>query len=260
MKVKIHNKSSYIDGYLYSNLTLAMKSIRKDLDMVFIIDGYEGVGKTSLSFLCASFVDPDFNLDRVCFNAKQFKEAVDKAKPYQAIIFDEAYASLSSRGALSDVNRALISMMTQIRYKNLFIFVNIPCFFELDKYMAVWRSRALLNCRFGRNFQRGYFYFYSVKRKKDLYVKGKKFYEYKVPANFKGRFTRNDFIDPIKYKEKKLKSLKDKPMVSEQFKRVKRQRNKCLKKFVDDGMTHGDIAEFLDTSRQNVSFILKGKK
>jgi len=257
MKVKIHNKECYIDGYLNSNLTLAKKVIKKDLDLVFVVDGFEGSGKSTLAQMCACFLDPTFNIKRICFTAKQFKEAIEEAKPYQAVIFDEAYRSLSSRGALSEVNKALISMMTQIRYKNLFVFIIIPCFFELDKYISVWRSRALLNCRFGTNFQRGYFYFYSVSRKKDLYIKGKKFYEYKVPPTFKGRFTKFSPINQNKYKEKKMKSLSEKSELSKYQEDCRIQRNNLIVWCKNEGKTCEEIGNKIELGSSAIRSIIK---
>lgn len=198
----------YMDGYLHSNLTTAKTIIKKDWDMIFIVDGYEGTGKSVFAAQSAFFCDPSFNIERIVFTPKGFREAIINAKPYQAVVYDEAYTGLSSRATMSFINRALVSMLAEIRQKNLFVFVVMPTFFDLDKYVTLWRSRVLIHVYTGGDFQRGFFAFYNADRKKDLYIKGKKFYSYGMPKpNFTGRFTNHYVVDEAEYRKKKKSSL-----------------------------------------------------
>jgi hypothetical protein len=206
--VEINGKQIYMDGYLKQNLDLAKHTIKKDWDFIFAVDGNEGAGKSLLTQQAAGYCDPTLCIERICFTPEEFKVQVLTAKQYQSIIFDEAYGGLSSRAAMSSVNKILVDMLTQIRQKNLFIFIVLPCFFDLDKYVSLWRSRALIHIYTGDNMERGYFSFYNSERKKDLYVYGKKFYSYKMPGpNFRGRFANQYVVDKDKYKQKKLDSL-----------------------------------------------------
>jgi len=68
-----------------------------------------------------------------------------KTKKGQCIIFDEAFTGLSSRGALSGINKALVGLMMQMRQKNLFVIMVLPTFFMLDKYAAIFRAKALIH-------------------------------------------------------------------------------------------------------------------
>jgi len=206
--VKITDKDYYIDGYLNSNLKLAKTTIHKDWDMIFCVDGPEGSGKSVLTMQMAYDCDPSFNNSRVCFTPSEFRKAILTANKYQAVVYDEAYTGLSSRATMSLINRTLISMLAEIRQRNLFVFIVMPTFFDLDKYVALWRSRALIHVYIGKNFQRGFFSFYNMDLKKDLYIKGKKFYSYFTPKpNFKGRFTNFYVTDEKEYKKKKKESL-----------------------------------------------------
>ena len=207
----------YMDGYLNKNLTTAKKIIKKDWDMVIVVDGAEGSGKSVLSQQAAYFCDPTLNLDRIVFTPNEFRKAIIKAKPYQAVIYDEAYTGLSARATMSMINRALVSMLAEIRQKNLFVFVVMPTFFDLDKYVALWRSRALINVYTGDNFERGFFKFFNKSRKKDLYINGKKYYNYNKPdANFIGRFPNHYTVDEVAYKKKKRNSLLDREKKAEE--------------------------------------------
>jgi hypothetical protein len=207
----------YMDGYLQTNLNTAKTVIRKDWDMVFAVDGAEGSGKSVFTQQMAKYCDPTFELNRVVFTPSAFRKAICDAKPYQAVVYDEAYTGLSSRATMSMINRTLISMLAEIRQRNLFVFVVMPCFFDLDKYVALWRSRVLVHVYTGRDFERGYFSFYNVDKKKALYMLGKKYYSYSKPqANFIGRFTNHYTVDEAGYKKKKRESLIEREKKKEQ--------------------------------------------
>ena len=77
-----------IDGFLKSNLDIAKKEIRKDFDMVFIVDGAEGSGKSIFAMQMAYYLDRTFSLDNIAFTPDQFKKKIINAKKYQAIVFD----------------------------------------------------------------------------------------------------------------------------------------------------------------------------
>jgi hypothetical protein len=199
-----------MDGYVQAVLDTAKKVITKDWDMLFCVDGGEGTGKSVFAQQAAYYCDPSLTLAQICFTPKEFREAVVNAKPYQAIVYDEAFTGLNSRATMSIINRALVSMLAEIRQKNLFIFVVMPTFFDLDKYVALWRSRGLFHIYTGDDFQRGLVAFYNIDKKKLLYILGKKFYDYHNPhPNFVARFTNHYTVDKDAYKKKKLLSLTD---------------------------------------------------
>lgn len=176
--------------------------------MLFVVDGAEGSGKSILAMGMAKFCDPTLTIDRIVFTPSDFRKAIIEAKQYQAVVYDEAYTGLSSRATMSMINRALVTMLAEIRQKNLFVFVVMPCFFDLDKYVALWRSRGLMHVYTGQNFQRGFFSFFNVDRKKQLYINGKKYYSYARPkANFIGRFPNHYTVDKEIYIKKKKDSL-----------------------------------------------------
>ena len=197
----------YMDGILKSNLDDAKKAVREDWDMILLVDGYEGTGKSTMAMHIAKYCDPTFNVDKVVFTPRQFREKVISAKEYTAVVYDEAYTGLASRGAMSQVNKALVSMLAEIRQKNLIILIVMPTFFDLDRYVALWRSRALIHV-YSKGFRRGYFTFFSVEKKKELYINGKKFYSYNKPkCVFRGRFTKHYPINKEEYLKKKKGAL-----------------------------------------------------
>lgn len=244
----------YMDGYLKSNFDKIKEVIKQDWDMIFVVDGYEGAGKSMFTQQCAKYLDPTLDISRVVFNPKDFKDAVMAAQQYQAVIYDEAYGGLSSKRALSQVNQSIVQMLTVIRKRNLYVFIVLPSFFDLDKYVALWRSRGLLHVYTGDDFKRGLFRFYNAARKKDMYVKGKKFYEYRIgKPNFHGRFYKKWIIPVNEYDDKKMRTS---IQVEEKANKFKEDRDNIIRKLVEDGLTHRKIAEMCGLTRSRVTQIL----
>ena len=192
---------------LYKNFLSLKKAIieeKKDMDAVIAVDGYEGTGKSTIAQQVAYFVDSTFNLERICFNPLEFRKAIYKADKFQAIVYDEAFSGLNARQSMGQTNRAIISMLTEIRQKNLFVFILIPSIFDLDKYVALWRTRALIHTYMEKGFKRGSFSFYNQKKKKQLYLKGKKLYQYNLTApNFRGGFPHQYTVNEQDYRARK---------------------------------------------------------
>ena len=242
--------------------------MKKDKDCFICIDGKEGSGKSTLALQIGKYVDPTLDLSRVVFDGEGFRQAVFKAKKGQVVIFDEAFTGLSSRAALSGVNKTLVSLMMQMRQKNLMVIMVLPTFFMLDKYAAVFRAKALIHVYENKGI-RGYFRFYNSKLKKLLYLKGKKDYSYSskyVRTRFKGRFygkfALGDEIEEEKYrikKEKALEATEKDPMTSKQIK-YRNQRDitiYLLRK--TSKMTYRELAEYLQDYDFDISYQQIGK-
>ena len=216
----------YLDPRVRKNIDKKIRPAleKKDEDYIIAIDGQEGSGKSTFGFQLGKYIDPTLNLSRVVFTAEAFKEAIFKSKKGEVIIYDEAFTGLSSRASLSAVNRVLVSLMMQMRQKNLCVILILPTFFLLDKYAALFRSRVLFHVYKNKGI-RGYFMVYNRKLKKKLYLNGKKDYSYKVRTRFKGRFygvfALGDAETDQKYRKQKGKALEDtekNPMTAGQVK------------------------------------------
>ena len=261
-KVRVGKHYYYLDGIHKTNLDLAKKLIVKDFDMIFIYDGYEGSGKSVKAMQDAFYCDPTLCLERVTFNPSEFRKAILEAKKYQSVIYDEAYTGLSSRAAMSRINRALVTMLAEIRQKNLFVFVVLPTFFDLDKYVALWRSRALIHIYLGKKFERGYFTFYSMDRKKQLYVEGKKYYSYYKPTpNFRGRFTNYYVLNEKEYRKKKKESLSKREKAREEIEAAREVQAQLFSRLAEnESLTHKEKAELLGLPEATYFYQLKAWK
>lgn len=219
----------FIDNYLKKNLDTYVKSsiIKKDDDIVFVIDGPERSGKSVFAMQLAKYLDETFDLSRVCMTPEEFKEAIENAEPKQAVIYDEAFTGLSSRRALTEINHLLVSMMMEMGQKNLIVLIVLPTFFMLDKYVALFRSRGLFHI-YRKGTKKGYFMYFNSRRKQILYLKGQKLMSYSgITSNFRGRFFDKYIVDEQKYRKKKKLALENKTLDKKES-RFQEQRNRLL--------------------------------
>lgn len=257
----------WIDPTIKENLDIVKKRVlTKDRDFIAVIDGEEGSGKSVLAQQIAKYLDPEFNLDKIVFNSDQFLKLIKdpKTKKGSCIVLDEAFSAANSRSSLTEVNRAMIGVATEMRQKNLFVLMCIPSFFDLDRYFAIWRCRALFHVYFTEDEDRRYIVF-NKNQKKMLYLLGKKTYSYSkprlnmTPCNFPHYYTVNE----EEYRAKKAEAFK-KRIVSQQARNWMNQRNCLIKYMIKNlGTSQTDIdrifknANVPSLTQQAVSLILK---
>jgi len=180
----------------------------KKQSAVVLVDGRSGMGKTTISFQMAKYMSPNFNLSNVHFTPDEFLEALTKTNKGDTLIFDEAML-LSSRSALSAINKMIVVAMSMIRSKNLFIIFNVNSIFDLDKNLALSRADLLLNCYGDSLTDKGKFIAFfkggdGRDRIKELYIFGKKYYSYSHPkGNFFTTFSSEFVLDEDEYEKKK---------------------------------------------------------
>ncbi len=186
--------------------------IKKDNDKFFVVDGREGSGKSVLAQQLASNIDPDFNIDKIAFNAEEFNKLVKdpKRKPGDCIVLDEAFMAINSRSALTSVNKAMIGLATEMRQLNLFVIIVLPSFFDLDRYFTLWRCDTLFHV-YLRKGDRGSYIVFGTKKKQKLYLLGKKLYNYSaVKSDYPPlRFNKGYSVDEDEYREKKAKAFRE---------------------------------------------------
>lgn len=200
-----------INHYLYDNIKGMLDFIRLKFDVVIIIDGMEGSGKSELGKQICLFCNENFNAQDVFYTVEQFEEWVENAKPGSSGLWDEFVLAGLSTDALTKIQNVLIKKFTMMRKKRLIVVLIIPYIFMLRKYFAVARTRCLIHT-FTRGTTRGYFEFYDYLKKQWVYNYGFKTWLYspKVIPNFYGRFSvwADDFIDSEAIEDKKDEAMK----------------------------------------------------
>ena len=204
----------YLSNYTDSLLGGYKHSI-EDLNtsVVIIVDGRSGDGKSTLAFQFARALDKNFGLHKVHFVPRTFlkgdstKIGLNHCKKGDCIVFDESMI-VNSRNSMSQVNKAIMIAMSMIRSKRVYVIFCVNSIFDLDKNLALHRCDCLFHV-YTKNGVRGrYMAFYQAvdgrNRIKDLYILGKKYYNYTRPAaNFHDRFQKEFIIDNQVYEKQK---------------------------------------------------------
>jgi len=209
IEVDGEKKTCYMDTKLHQQIEKKVKPkiLKKDHDWVWIVDGSEGSGKSTLAMQLGKVLDPSLDLDRVCMTPREFTKAVIKAKKGQCVIFDEAFTGLSSRSSLTEINKLLVSLMMEMRQKNLCVIIVMPTIFMLDKYVALFRAKGLFHVYLNAG-RRGRWIYFNNKKKKLLYLFGKKLFSYAKPkSSFRGRFQDQYMVNEQAYRNKKNDAL-----------------------------------------------------
>ncbi len=204
------NKERYIDGYYKQLLDDFKNAVQKhNTSIVIIFDGKSGKGKTTLSNQTGAYLSPNFSQKDIYYDPDHFLEGLSNSKPGDYFSFDEAMI-ISSRSAMSTVNRMIIQAMSMIRSKRIYVSFCVNAIFDLDRNLVLSRADALLHVYGDGLVDRGRFAaFFKAKgdhtdRLKLLYFFGKKFYDYTKPrANFIGRFVKDFVVDEDEYEENK---------------------------------------------------------
>jgi hypothetical protein len=233
---------------------------KKDRDKHILVDGREGTGKSKLARQLAKALDPTFTIDRIAYNATEFMIMVKspERKKGQAIILDEAYMAINSRAAMSDINRAMVGLATEMRQLNLFIIIVLPTFFDLDRYFAIWRCETLFHLYFDDGGDRGQYVVFPFDDKLQLYMRGKKFYDYNCwhspyPPCI---FPRDDPVDEIEYNKRKLEAFRKRPLTL--MERKWKERAMLAINFLHkQGMLLDKIAQILHMKERNVKVSLE---
>lgn len=219
----LHNFSDigemFYEEFIFNILTDSRKDVRDDNDILIIIAGRPGVGKSVLAMQIAKLLDPEFNIEQVVFRSEDLiKKSLELGK-FRAIMWDEAREGISSDQALSKKNKVLMDFMAEARQRNQFHIWCMPDFWEFQMPIATRRSDFFIsvykepNTNYQREsnrsnpFTRGHYEFYGFEQKRRLYVDGKKYHNYTFSGSH-GRYSGKYVVDPDEYKKRKQEAIR----------------------------------------------------
>lgn len=171
-------------------VNLKEKVLKSNSDRVYVVTGHERSGKSTWAFQQAKFIDPYFDVSRICFSPEDFLEALRNTPPGGVVVFDEAFRGFSSKSAQSKVNKLLVQAMMEVGRRNLIIFIVLPSFTLLENYIANHRSNALFYIHRKESNNYRSWRAYSRKKKSMIYALTKKNYGNMpyVHTKIKGKF------------------------------------------------------------------------
>lgn len=245
-----------------------------DEDRFYIVDGLEGAGKSLFTIQQAAYIDPTVlddeegkALPRICFSVEEFLNAVRMTRSTstqtKCVIFDEAFRGISSKAALSNVNKKIVEAMMEVRQNNLIVWLVSPSFYLLELYAAVLRSHALFHVVKERKSTGRYVRIFNRRKKNQLYQIGvRKGWGYPIRTKSKVRFFNkypggDDF--ETRYRAKKRRSLERKDEKKENVHKWKAQRNFVIKSLYKDLGTLEKVKEKLNKDGWDISLSQIGK-
>jgi hypothetical protein len=264
----------YIDAFLYANLKVMAEKITSDMTFLGVIFSSTlevGTGKSVLATQIGEAwellikeihgIDLHYGLDNIVWRPKELIDRAFKVPKYSYLLLDE----WEDAHYWSELGMTFRQFFRKCRQLNLFIMVIIPNWFQLPINYAISRSIFAIDVKFGDNFERGFFDFYGFDAKKNLYVKGKKFNDYKVTKpDFDGKFYDGYGVNEDEYRKKKREDMEkwdddeQKPKVSQYALAcgVVKQVYKYFKGKKGVNMTEDTLAEALGKNRRTISYML----
>ena len=199
-----------VDAKLHRDLITMKTRNTKFWDTVAGIDGGCGVGKSQMAICTiAPLLAKKMSNIHITFDIDEFTDVcvTDKSSPGDVIVLDEGHAGLNTSQAQKADFQRLINLLMLIRKKGLFLIIITQCFFELSKSMAIFRMNVLYHV-YEDNGKRGGFTAFGRKEKKDLYILGRKFLNYRARKyNYVGQFNKNRHLMPLDYELRKDQHL-----------------------------------------------------
>lgn len=174
----------------------------KDYDWVHVNVGPERIGKSNLSILIGIESNPRFKdkfPDQMVFGIDEFKQAIKNSQPGDVIIPDEGALMFFSRDAMSRDVKEGIKMLTAMGVYNLFIIINVPNFWIIDKYIREHRVRSVTHV-----VRRGWVHYYGPKKVRLITQDKNKAYKTIWPDyDFRDAFGKVDPVLWARYVDKK---------------------------------------------------------
>ncbi len=211
--VETQKSEFWLDRALYDKLKALKKIQSKEWDGVIVIDGQERSGKSILGMACGWYLSGGKMTEKnfatgIKDCAKKIAELPDRS----VLQIDEGSLMFSGKDSLNKQVKQLMKILDVVGQKNIIFIICLPCFFDLNKTIAVRRSKFLCHVYPDKDYNRGNYAFWGENAKKKLYRIGKKNYDsYAYPvATFIGKFPhfKPPFYD--KYIEKiKKESLRE---------------------------------------------------
>lgn len=175
-KVSLQGEEISIDNYLLKKMEAIKWALEHDHDIMFIIDGKERSGKSTLALQLGAYLYPQLSADNIAIDAADAIKKFEMLPPKSVLIIDEGSLMFSSRDAMMREQRRIVKILSIIGQKNLVFIVCLPSFFNLNRYIAVERSRFLIHIYTDEKLQRGKFAYFGERQLRPLYDVGRKKY------------------------------------------------------------------------------------
>lgn len=201
--INLHNR-------LREKLDNIKKIIKRKWDAVFVIDGNERIGKSTLGMTVAWYLtNAKLTINNFAAGMDDAAKKIEQLPDHSLLFVDEGSLVFNSKDSMTRESKKLQKILDVVGQKNMVFIIVLPTFFDLNKNIATRRSKFLLHVYTSSDMVRGRFSYFSPNKKRHLYSLGKKnFGSYNKPkSDWLGNF--DDLKLPFhdEYIELKKKSL-----------------------------------------------------
>lgn len=134
---------------VHEYLDIIFEKHKKDWDTVIAICGPVGAGKSNLGLHMLEYWNTklygeckESDIKHMCLNTEMFLKDLSTCKKREMIVYDEA-GELSSRNAMSVLNKDLMITYQIIRADNIFTILVLPDIWYIDSYFRNTRIKGL---------------------------------------------------------------------------------------------------------------------
>ena len=112
VKFEINGKNLTLDGWLQKKLDNVKFMMNKEWDVVFLIDGMEGSGKSTLSFACGWYISNGrITINNICEGTEDAARKLENLPDKSVLIIDEGSLMFSSKEVMRTEQRRLIKIL-----------------------------------------------------------------------------------------------------------------------------------------------------
>ena len=228
MVVKKRDKPFYFEPKLARILDLMVQRMKSKRDVVLLVDGHEGEGKSNIATYICGYVAQQtgrpFSVDNVFFDIADMTKFAKQGKQ-KIILWDEGALGGLASDWWNKNQKLFVKLLMVARKKQHFFVICIPKFYKLNEYIACDRSIGLVHVYSADNLERGRFTYYNDNKKDLLYDNWKRKHKktYKYNYNFHGRFPEAlpFIIDEDAYEKKKDQAIMDIDKQEEKIDKIK---------------------------------------
>lgn len=138
----------YIHKKTKENLIISLSDMKHtELDLVIVICGFEGWGKSfmarGIAMFCAMFLGVKFGLDDIYFSLDEYIKGSFEGDKFKINVLDEARKVLFKRRSMSSPVVKFTNYMSECRSKRQVHIILVPSYSDLDRYIVAWRLNML---------------------------------------------------------------------------------------------------------------------
>ena len=140
-------KGFYLNKKLKQELDIALHAVKnKNQDLVIVVDGQEGSGKSTASrqiaYYCSQALGSNFDVDgmkNIHNDLNKYIFNSSEGKKFEAHILDESRKVLNRKRSMAKEAVRFTNYLSECRFMNQVHILCIPAYHDLDRYVAQWR-------------------------------------------------------------------------------------------------------------------------